>query len=866
MKKMKRLINVTILVFLLITVKVFLFPESSVAQLTERRYLSGHGCDDMVEWDFFCTGGNRAGRWTTIGVPSCWEMQGFGTLQYGYLYDPWYGGLWKDTQRQGKAARQLIQEALPPKATEHGLYRKSFFVEKELKDKCVLLTFEGVMTDASVKINGRQAGPIHQGAFYRFQYDVTRLLRYGAENLLEVNVAKESSRQSVNDAERHGDYWNFGGIFRPVYLEILPKAHLYDISIDAREDFTLNVDYRVANAPKGYRVEQEIIGEKRLWTAETPNLCILRLKLLDRRGRVLHQVDTRFGYRSLQVRPGDGFYLNGQKLQVRGVNRHSFRAETGRTLSPRLNKEDVRLIKSMNMNAVRLAHYPADKDFLDACDSLGLYVMDELCSWQKPLDTEVGTQLVTEMVTYDRNHPCILWWSNGNEGGWNAELDSVFHQLDPQQRPVIHPWGVNEGIDAKHYRNYYEAQRWIKKPDIYMPTEFQHGLYDGGLGAGLKAIWDVMLSGDHTAGGFLWVLSDEGVLRGDTIDCAGNLGPDGIVGPRHELGSSYYTIRQVWSPIQVVLPDSCFKSRDSGAGAERPLLIRNEYDFTDFSRCRLTYEYVNYNPQGHSTTVMEGQLPPTSIPPHQRKAVSIPHTEADALNITVTDSSGQELFTWASRLRHLPDTSMGTPLHHCPLRVTPRFVAVTATDSVIQLNGRCRWSQLSPGRYRLDYDYDCTGDVKLMGLALHYPEAECRAKRWLGRGPSRVWQNRMEGPQYGYWENNYNNTRPGISFEMPEFKGYFDGVTWLEADFTDYTIRIEPQAESTFVGVFAPQDGLDNYLFNLPETGLAILDVIPAIGNKINDAGKTGPEGKPRHMAGRHHGSVIIAFRPGLKS
>lgn len=817
---------------------------------TERLYLSGHGCDDMVTWDFFCTEGANSGRWTTIGVPSCWEMQGFGTLQYGYLYDPWYGGYWKDTQRQGKAGRQAMQAALPPKAKEHGFYRKSFFADRGMKGKQVLLTFEGVMTDALVKVNGQQAGPVHQGAFYRFQYDVSHLLKYGSDNLLEVDVAKESARQSVNDAERHGDYWNFGGIFRPVYLEILPKAHLYDISIDARADFSVNVDYKVKNAPKGYRVEQEIIGEKRLWTAETPHLSTLRLKLLDRKGHVLHQVDTRFGYRTMEVRRGDGFYLNGQKLQVRGVNRHSFRAETGRTLSPRLNEEDVRLIKSMNMNAVRLAHYPADKDFLDACDSLGLYVMDELCSWQKPLDTEVGTQLAKEMVTYDRNHPCILWWSNGNEGGWNAELDTVFHQLDPQARPVIHPWGVNEGIDAKHYRNYDEALQWIKKPNIYMPTEFQHGLYDGGLGAGLKAIWDVMLSGKRTAGGFLWVLSDEGVLRGDTIDCAGNLGPDGIVGPRHELGSSYHTIRQVWSPIQVTLQEVDADGRH--------LLICNEYDFTDFSQCQLTYKYVNYDRRGNETTVLKEKLPATDIAPHTRKNVNIPHVDADALQITVTNPAGAELFTWAERLRFLPQTEKGTPLEVCPLQVNPHFVVVTATDSLVAAEGKCHWQQLGERRWRLDYEYDYTGDVKLMGLSLPYSEEQCTAKRWLGKGATRVWQNRMEGPQYGYWENKYNNTRPGVSFEMPEFKGYFDDVTWMEVAFRDYTVRLEPQRDSTFVGVFAPEDGLDHYLFNLPETGLAILDVIPAIGNKINGPEKTGPQGRPRHVAGIHKGSVII--------
>ena len=821
------------------------------AQQTEVHYLSGHGCDDMEQWDFFCTAGQNSGRWTTIGVPSCWEMQGFGTLQYGYLFDPWYGGYWKYTQQQGKQGRLAEQAKLPAKATEHGLYRKTFRAEKAWKGKCVLLTFEGVMTDATVKVNGQQAGPTHQGGFYRFQYDVSSLLNYGAENLLEVDVAKESARQSVNDAERHGDYWLFGGIFRPVSLEILPKAHLRDISIDARADFSISASYRVENAPKGYRVEQEVIGEKRLWTAETPNLCTLRLKLLDRRGRLLHQVDTRFGYRTIEVRQGDGFYVNGQKIQVRGVNRHSFRAETGRTLSDRLNVEDVRLIKSMNMNAVRLAHYPADKAFLDACDSLGLYVMDELLSWQKPLDTEVGTKLATEMVLYDRNHPCILWWSNGNEGGWNAALDSVLHQLDPQQRPVIHPWGVNEGIDAKHYRNYYEAQQWIKKPNIYMPTEFQHGLYDGGLGAGLREIWDVMLSGERTAGGFLWVLGDEGVLRGDTIDCAGNLGPDGIVGPRHELGSSYYTIRQVWSPIQVA---------DQGILGEgqRNLMITNHYDFTDFNDCRLRYEYVDYDQKGTASVVRAATLAPAAIAPHDSKVITIPDAEADALRVTVTGSRGEELFTWASRLRLKPEQAQGEALSGCPLSVEPRFVAVTDKDSLVLPLGRCQWTQLSDQRYLLDYEYDYTGKVKLMGLSLNYPEEKCVGKRWLGRGPTRVWQNRLEGPQYGLWENTYNDTRPGISFEMPEFKGYFDEVTWLELQFTDCTVCIEPQTDSIYIGVFAPQDGLDNYLFNYPETGLAILDVIPAIGNKINGAEKTGPRGQPQFVEGKHLGRLIV--------
>ena len=93
---------------------------------------------------------------------------------------------------------------------------------------------------------------------------------------------------------------------------------------------------------------------------------------------------------------------------------------------------------------------------------------------------------------------------------------------------------------------------------------------------------------------------------------------------------------------------------------------------------------------------------------------------------------------------------------------------------------------------------------------------------------------------------------------MPEFKGYFADVTWMEVLFQSKTVRIEPQRDDVFIGVYAPQDGLDNYLFSLPETGIALLDVIPAIGNKINGAEKTGPSGQPRHVVGVHKGSVII--------
>lgn len=131
-----------------------------------------------------------------------------------------------------------------------------------------------------------------------------------------------------------------------------------------------------------------------LWTAETPNLYKAQFSLLDKEGKVLHHETETFGFRTIEVRESDGLYVNGVRINVRGVNRHSFRPESGRTLSKAKNIEDVLLMKGMNMNSVRLSHYPADPEFLEACDSLGLYVMDELGGWHGKYDTPTGVRLI----------------------------------------------------------------------------------------------------------------------------------------------------------------------------------------------------------------------------------------------------------------------------------------------------------------------------------------------------------------------------------------------------------------------------------------------------------------------------------------
>jgi hypothetical protein len=287
---------------------------SASAVETETLYLSGRGSDDAVAWDFYCTKGRNSGVWTKIPVPSCWELQGFGAYEYGVMIRP-----------------SESQPNRPPLADEQGRYRHEFTVPAAWRGRVVRLVFEGVMTDTEVKVNGRSAGPVHQGGFYRFHHDITHLLRFDGPNLLEVTVSKRSANDSVNRAERYADYWNFGGIFRPVRLEALPAQFIDRVAIDAKADgsFTADVflggtqpdggltlqlktlDGRPFGAPvqQGFRAgatQLKITAAARepaTWSAETPALYLAEFTLETSASvPTAHTFTQRFGFRCGRAR------------------------------------------------------------------------------------------------------------------------------------------------------------------------------------------------------------------------------------------------------------------------------------------------------------------------------------------------------------------------------------------------------------------------------------------------------------------------------------------------------------------------------------------------------------------------------------
>ncbi len=647
----------------------------------EIKFLSGTDNENTEFWDFYCSSGRQSGYWTNIEVPGHWEQQGFGEYDYG-----------RDYRTYGKKFKF---------ANEYGIYKHKFLVDQQWAGKRIYIVFEGSMTDTEVKINGKLAGPIHQGAFYRFRYDITDKLEIGEENELEVTVHKNSTNHSVNRAERYADYWILGGIFRPVYLEAVPNGFIDRVAIAAEADGHFSMDVFPVGISKELTVVAEILDDEgevvstikknvlpkdslitlnarlnqpRKWTSETPNLYSARVQLkFDE--QVKYELIEKFGFRTIEIRKGDGVYVNGKKIKFKGINRHVFWPESGRCINKTIDENDVWLMKEMNMNAVRCSHYPPDQSFLDFCDAYGLYVLDELAGWQNAYDTEVGSKLVKEMVIRDVNHPSIVFWSNGNEGGTNKDLDDDFDLYDPSKRPVIHahhkPGNDYNGIDCNHYEKYYSSQKILKDSLIYMPTEFLHGQDDGGMAASLDDFWELFWNSERSAGGFLWVLADEGLVRTDFdgfIDANRVNAPDGAVGPHREKEASVYAMREIFSPIKIKLDKL-------PAASKMKLPIENRFHFTNLKDCGFEWELINYTkPQdkeaGH-WVMLDGQIESPNIAPEQKGEISFKLPEDfqkyDALYLTAFDPYGSEVFRWSWKIGgntntvlHLVDKELST--------------------------------------------------------------------------------------------------------------------------------------------------------------------------------------------------------------
>lgn len=911
----------------------------------ERIYLSGTGTDYTRTWEFYCSKGQNSGKWKSIEVPSCWELQGFGEYTYGRYY--------------------TIKGAKP--SDETGIYRYRFLTPDCGKNDRIKLFFDGVMTDAEVRVNGKSAGQIHQGAFYRFSYDITSLLKAEGENLLEVKVAKQSANKSVNAAERRADWWLYGGIYRPVWLEVVPAVSMEHFILDARADGSLRASVRTTGNAEGHVLAVSIRELKdgkplrtlqgkeqvscplatfgreteftskwsdvKVWNTEAPELYVARLELKDRSGNVIQVREERIGFRTIEFFPQDGIYLNGTRLIVKGINRHSFSVDGGRTTSAAMSRQDALLIKEMNMNAVR-SHYPPDEHFLDMCDSLGLVYIDELSGWHGRYDTETGARLIREMVERDVNHPSVILWSNGNEGGWNTDNDSLFCKYDKfQRRHVIHPWADFDGLDTHHYPAYLTGvARFTNGYKVFMPTEFMHAMYDQGGGAGLRDFWDRWMTNPMFAGGFIWVFCDEAPKRSDrggVLDSDGSNAPDGVVGPRREKEGSFYAIRSQWSPVQIK-PLLITEHFDGS------FFVSNEYIYTNLKDCWMTYEVLSCDipMQGAVSRILargEVTLPALSPGETGKARFSLPASfaEGDVLKLEAFDRDGHRICDWSFPIRlanpyfqrHLAQVSTGLsgntvsarnngkeivlksekvsvtfdaatgmilrvlsgnteiPLTNGPVAVGMKMLCQPAISYVRQDSEEavfCArykggadsivWRLTSQGLLYMDAvllnrasggggfdDAFMDTEVYNLGLTFSYPERICKGMKWLGRGPYRVWKNRIPGTNYGIWHKDYNNTVTGESYDnlvYPEFKGYHANMYWatFESDTAPFTVY--SRTDGIFYRVFTPEEpkgSAKRTMPEFPEGDISFLLDIPAICS-FKPIEQQGPNSQPGNI------------------
>lgn len=354
-------------------------------------------------------------------------------------------------------------------------YRKVFVPEEEWKGKEICVFFEAVGHFARVYFNGVELTS-HLGGYTGFYVELTSHLQYGRENVLCVMA---DSRENLNIPPFGNvvDYMTYGGIYREVFLEVREEVYLEDLflttGLRADDERRLYSEIRI----KGQgRVEliQTLYGEEsilasleesgeiteegtlfiktmlhspmmeetiRLWTPETPQIYELKTQIRVDNQIIEERVD-RVGFRRIRFEE-DGFYLNGEKYTIRGLNRHQAYPNIGYAAPKRLQRQDALILKKeLGLNAVRTSHYPQSRHFLDACDEIGLLVFTELPGWQHIGDEEwkqVALQNLEEMIVEQRNHPSIFIWGvrineSADDETFYLEANKRAHRLDPTRQ------------------------------------------------------------------------------------------------------------------------------------------------------------------------------------------------------------------------------------------------------------------------------------------------------------------------------------------------------------------------------------------------------------------------------------------------
>ncbi|MPQ43238.1 DUF4981 domain-containing protein [Clostridium tarantellae] len=507
---------------------------------------------DFFEDDFDTTG------WNKITVPSNWQTEGHDYPIYTNQTYPWTG---VERPRAPKA---------PTKYNPVGSYKRTFNVPKGWDDeRRVYLSFQGVESAFYVWINGQKVG-YSEDSYTAKDFDITDYLKEG-ENTISVQVFRWSDGSWLEDQ----DFIRLSGIFRDVFIYSTPEVRVRDFTIETDldenyEDSTLNVELDLTNYLKNneeYTVEamlyddnyKKVLNEPltmktdfteaseynenatqtllkgrvdienpKKWSAETPNLYTLIISLKDKEGNELEAVSSKIGFREFKVEDGQ-MKINDKPIMFKGVNRHETDPEKGRAVTIESMIEDIKLMKSHNINAVRTAHYPNNPAFLELCDEYGLYVVDEanieshgardILPANKPQWTAACLDRVESMVERDKNHTSVLLWSLGNEAGQGTNFKKMSDWVkENDSTRIVHYEGSydDDTVSDVYSRMYWrpdQVEEYGKSSrDIpFILCEYAHAM--GNSVGNLYKYWDVFEKYDNLQGGFIWDWVDQALYK-----------------------------------------------------------------------------------------------------------------------------------------------------------------------------------------------------------------------------------------------------------------------------------------------------------------------------------------------------------------
>ena len=583
--------------------------------------------------------------WDDITVPGNWQTQGYGTPIYTNMSYPF--------QRN----RPSVTSEPPRDWTAYenrnpvGSYVTFLDVTKDMLSQNLILHFGGVHSAFYLWINGQRVG-YSQNSMSPAEFDVTRYLREG-RNRLAVEVYRWSDGSYLEDQ----DMWRLSGIFRSVQLWVRPLVHISDYHVTAvpNHDFsqaTVTADIALCNTGRqkvknltavmridGTTIDgsaksiavgdtthlllKHHINNPKLWSAEKPNLYPFTIELMDAKGAVIEHFDYHLGVKRVEC-VGEVFKINGKNVKLRGVNRHDHHPRTGRYVDDATYEQDLRLMKQANINFLRTSHYP-DREYLyELCDRWGIYVMDEANQeshgygyanhemGEDPDWLNAHVDRAESLVKRDFNHPCVILWSLGNEGGVGPNIQAMYDtvcRLDSTRLPF---YDCHPRYSALHDFGYptpdvlkAEAEKETEKPLI--AREYAHAM--GNSMGNFQEYWDVIYADSSIAGAAVWDWVDQGLdsvhssqfivhssdaqptmnselctmnyLYGGDFGDRPNDGPfciNGLVGPDRTPHPHYYEVQHVYQPLTFV------------RGADGTISIINRDSFTDPSEYVITYD------------------------------------------------------------------------------------------------------------------------------------------------------------------------------------------------------------------------------------------------------------------------------------